>query len=178
MSKVSYSFGMTLPGAEPYSSIRFDFSHESDVVKGESVDKAMNRVKKFVMEKADEEYDRIKEAIEDVEWSLIISFALVVAVVYVSLRRFRETMIVATALPLSVIGTFIVMQILGFNIDILSLLAITLSIGLFRRLWPIPHTPLRSPPGLPSGRGVGRGVRGVRLVADFLVVRHERSVSG
>src|SRR3990172_5685358 len=71
----------------------------------------------------------IKEAIEDVEWSLIISFTLVVAVVYVSLRRVREMLIVATALPLSVIGTFIVMQILGFNIDILSLLALTLAMG-------------------------------------------------
>ncbi|MBS0604165.1 MAG: efflux RND transporter permease subunit [Verrucomicrobia bacterium] len=71
----------------------------------------------------------IKEAIEDVEWSLIISFALVVGVIFFSLRRFRETMIAATALPLSVIGTFIVMYFLGFNIDILSLLALTLAMG-------------------------------------------------
>ncbi len=71
----------------------------------------------------------IKEAIEDVEWSLIFSFALVVGVVFFSLRRARETMIAATALPLSVIGTFIVMQLLNFNLDILSLLALTLSMG-------------------------------------------------
>lgn len=71
----------------------------------------------------------IKEAIEDVEWSLVISFALVVAVIFFSLRRFRETMIAATALPLSVIGTFIVMHFLHFNIDILSLLALTLAMG-------------------------------------------------
>jgi len=71
----------------------------------------------------------IKEAIEDVEWSLIISFSLVVAVVYIALRRVRETLIVATALPLSVIGTFIVMHLLGFSIDILSLLALTLAMG-------------------------------------------------
>lgn len=71
----------------------------------------------------------IKEAIEDVEWSLILSFALVVIVIYFSLRRMRETMIAATALPLSVIGTFIVMQMLGYNIDILSLLALTLAMG-------------------------------------------------
>lgn len=71
----------------------------------------------------------IKEAIEDVEWSLILSFALVVIVIYFSLRRFRETLIAATALPLSVIGTFIVMYFLDFNIDILSLLALTLAMG-------------------------------------------------
>lgn len=71
----------------------------------------------------------IKEAIEDVEWSLIISFALVVGVIYFSFRKFRETMIAATSLPLSVIGTFIVMHVLGFSIDILSLLALTLAMG-------------------------------------------------
>lgn len=71
----------------------------------------------------------IKEAIEDVQWSLILSFALVVGVIFFSLRRFRETMIAATALPLSVIGTFIVMYFLGYNIDILSLLALTLAMG-------------------------------------------------
>jgi HAE1 family hydrophobic/amphiphilic exporter-1 len=71
----------------------------------------------------------IKEAIEDVEWSLILSFILVVAVIFFSLRRFRETMIAAAALPLSVIGTFILMHALHFNIDILSLLALTLAMG-------------------------------------------------
>jgi len=71
----------------------------------------------------------IKEAIEDVEWSLVLSFALVVAVIFFSLRRVRETIIAATALPLSVIGTFICMYFLGFSIDILSLLALTLAMG-------------------------------------------------
>src|SRR3984957_4287828 len=71
----------------------------------------------------------IKEAIEDVEWSLILSFVLVVVVIYFSLRRLRETMIAATALPLSVIGTFIIMHMLHYNIDILSLLALTLAMG-------------------------------------------------
>ncbi|MGC1878301.1 MAG: efflux RND transporter permease subunit [Rhabdochlamydiaceae bacterium] len=71
----------------------------------------------------------IKEAIEDVEWSLILSFLLVVAVIFFSLRRLRETVIAATALPLSVIATFIIMHALHFNIDILSLLALTLAMG-------------------------------------------------
>lgn len=71
----------------------------------------------------------IKEAIEDVEWSLILSFILVVAVIFFSLRRLRETMIAATALPISVIGTFIIMHALSYNIDILSLLALTLAMG-------------------------------------------------
>ncbi len=71
----------------------------------------------------------IKEAIEDVEWSLVLSFALVIGVIYLSLRRVRETFVAATALPLSVIGTFIAMQMMGFSIDILSMLALTLAMG-------------------------------------------------
>lgn len=71
----------------------------------------------------------IKEAIEDVEWSIVLSFALVVTVIFFSLRRFRETLIAATALPLSIIGTFICMYWFGYNIDILSLLALTLAMG-------------------------------------------------
>jgi hydrophobic/amphiphilic exporter-1 (mainly G- bacteria), HAE1 family len=71
----------------------------------------------------------IKEAIEDVEWSLVLSFVLVVGVIFVSLRKMRETMIAATALPLSIIGTFICMYFLGFSLDILSLLALTLAMG-------------------------------------------------
>ena len=71
----------------------------------------------------------IKEAIEDVEWSLILSFVLVIGVIFFSLKRLRETLIAATALPLSIIGTLIVMHFLHFNIDILSLLALTLAMG-------------------------------------------------
>jgi hydrophobic/amphiphilic exporter-1 (mainly G- bacteria), HAE1 family len=71
----------------------------------------------------------IKEAIEDVEWSLVLSFILVVGVVYLSLGRVREMLVAATALPLSVIGTFIAMQLFHFNIDLLSLLALTLAMG-------------------------------------------------
>ncbi len=71
----------------------------------------------------------IKEAIEDVEWSLVLAFALVVGVIFFTLWSLRETLIAATALPLSIIGTFIIMQLLHFNLDILSLLALTLAMG-------------------------------------------------
>lgn len=71
----------------------------------------------------------IKEAIEDVEWSLVLAFALVIGVIFLSLRTFRETLIAGAALPLSIIGTFIIMGFLHFNIDLLSLLALTLAMG-------------------------------------------------
>ena len=71
----------------------------------------------------------IKEAIQDVEWSLVLAFILVLGVIYLSLGRLRETLVAAAALPLSIIGTLIVMQLLHFNLDLLSLLALTLAMG-------------------------------------------------
>ncbi len=71
----------------------------------------------------------IKEAIEDVEWSLVLAFALVIGVIFFSLGRLRDTLIAAVALPLSIIGTLIAMHLLHFNLDLLSLLALTLAMG-------------------------------------------------
>lgn len=71
----------------------------------------------------------IKEAVHDVEMTLIIAFLLVVFVVFLCLGSALDTLITALALPMSIMGTFIVMSIFGYSIDILSLLAITLSIG-------------------------------------------------
>lgn len=71
----------------------------------------------------------IKESILDVEWSLLIAFALVVIVIYLSLGRMSDALIPSMALPLSLVGTFIVMYLCDFSLDLLSLLALTLSVG-------------------------------------------------
>ncbi|MGH2638774.1 MAG: efflux RND transporter permease subunit, partial [Rhabdochlamydiaceae bacterium] len=71
----------------------------------------------------------IKEAVFDVEMTLFIAFGLVVLVIFFYLGKPLNTFIPAIALPISIIGTFAVMLILGYTIDVLSLLAITLSIG-------------------------------------------------
>ena len=71
----------------------------------------------------------IQESIHDVQFTLIIAFILVVLVVLFYLGKIRDTVIPLLALPLSVVGTFALMYLYGFNIDILSLLAITLSVG-------------------------------------------------
>ncbi len=71
----------------------------------------------------------IKEAVADVEMTLCIAFSLVVLVIFFYLGRPLNTFIPAIALPISIIGTFGLMLLLGYTIDILSLLAITLSIG-------------------------------------------------
>jgi len=71
----------------------------------------------------------IFESVHDVEFTLIVAFLLVVVVVFFYLGKFVDTIIPIVALPMTVIGTFLVMYLLGFSLDILSLLAITLSIG-------------------------------------------------
>lgn len=71
----------------------------------------------------------IEESVADVRNTLIIALFLVVAVIFIYLGRVVNTAIPALAIPLSVLGTFVIMLLFGFSIDILSLLAITLSIG-------------------------------------------------
>jgi len=67
--------------------------------------------------------------VKDVERTLIISICLVVAVVFVFLRSPRATLIPAVAVPVSLIGTFAVMYMLGYSLDNLSLMALTISTG-------------------------------------------------
>ncbi|HEX2579458.1 MAG TPA: efflux RND transporter permease subunit [Rhabdochlamydiaceae bacterium] len=71
----------------------------------------------------------IKEAVHDVEMTLCIAFLLVVFVIFFYLGTPMNTLIPALALPVIIVGTFAAMYLLGFTVDILSLLAITLSIG-------------------------------------------------
>jgi HAE1 family hydrophobic/amphiphilic exporter-1 len=77
-------------------------------------------------------YDRsvsIVNSVKDVRTTLIIAFVLVVLVIFVFLGRATDTLIPAVALPMSLLLTFIVMQILGYSLDNLSLMALTLAIG-------------------------------------------------
>ncbi len=71
----------------------------------------------------------IRAAIHDVEVTLIISVCLVILVVFVFLRNFWATLIPSVAVPLSLLGTFGVMYLLGYSLDNLSLMALTISTG-------------------------------------------------
>ncbi len=73
--------------------------------------------------------DTITASVNDVKETLFIAFILVVLVIFVFLGRAADTLIPVVALPLSLLITFIVMQWLGYSIDNLSLLALTLAIG-------------------------------------------------
>ncbi|NGX30843.1 MAG: Multidrug resistance protein MdtC [Chlamydiae bacterium] len=73
--------------------------------------------------------DWIIEALDDVKLTLLVAFLLVVLVVFVYLGKFFNTLIPVVTLPLAVLGTLTLMKPLNFSLDIISLLAITLSIG-------------------------------------------------
>jgi len=77
-------------------------------------------------------YDRsrtIVRSVLDVQETLLIAFGLVVIVIFVFLGRAADTLIPAVALPLSLLMTFISMKMLGYSLDNLSLMALTLAIG-------------------------------------------------
>jgi multidrug efflux pump len=71
----------------------------------------------------------IRASVSDVERTLVISVLLVVLVVFFFLRNFRTTLIPSVAVPVSLVGTFGVMYLLGYSIDNLSLMALTISTG-------------------------------------------------
>src|SRR3989475_4776360 len=77
-------------------------------------------------------YDRsvsIRSSVEDVQFTLLLAIALVVLVIFLFLRNVSATIIPSLALPLSIVGTFAAMHMLGYTIDNLSLMALTLSVG-------------------------------------------------
>ena len=71
----------------------------------------------------------IRASLHDTEMTLIISVILVTLVVFAFLRDWRATLVPATAVPVSIIGTFAAMYLLGFSLDNLSLMALTISTG-------------------------------------------------
>jgi len=77
-------------------------------------------------------YDRsqtIRASVADVRFTLLLTMCLVVMVIFLFLRSLSATVIPSLALPMSVVGTFAVMALLGYSLDNLSLMALTLSVG-------------------------------------------------
>ncbi|MGH7781275.1 MAG: multidrug efflux RND transporter permease subunit [Candidatus Binataceae bacterium] len=71
----------------------------------------------------------IRASVSDVEFTLLLSIALVIMVVFVFLRNLRATLIPGVVVPLSLIGTFGIMYLCGYSLDNLSLMALTISTG-------------------------------------------------
>jgi HAE1 family hydrophobic/amphiphilic exporter-1 len=77
-------------------------------------------------------YDRsesIEESVQDVKFTLVLTLGLVVLVIFLFLRNLPATVIPSLALPVSLVGTFALMQVLGYSLDNLSLMALTLAVG-------------------------------------------------
>lgn len=77
-------------------------------------------------------YDRsasIRDSVSDVKLTLLVTLILVILVIFLFLRNLRATAIPGIAMPMSIVGTFAVMYLLGFSLDNLSLMALTLSVG-------------------------------------------------
>ncbi len=71
----------------------------------------------------------IRDSVHDVKLTLVATVALVILVIFIFLRNISATLIPSMALPGSIVGTFAVMYVLGFSLDNLSLMALTLSVG-------------------------------------------------
>jgi len=73
--------------------------------------------------------ESIHESVNDVKLTLVITLVLVVLVIFLFLRNLSATAIPSVAMPMSIVGTFAVMALLGYSLDNLSLMALTLSVG-------------------------------------------------
>jgi HAE1 family hydrophobic/amphiphilic exporter-1 len=71
----------------------------------------------------------IRDSVNDVKFTLLLTIGLVVMVIFLFLRNVSATIIPSLALPVSIIATFAVMYLLGYSLDNLSLMALTLSVG-------------------------------------------------
>jgi hydrophobic/amphiphilic exporter-1 (mainly G- bacteria), HAE1 family len=71
----------------------------------------------------------VKASVNDVKFTLFLALCLVVMVIFLFLRNLRATLIPSLALPMSLVGTFAVMYLLGYSLDNLSLMALTLAVG-------------------------------------------------
>jgi HAE1 family hydrophobic/amphiphilic exporter-1 len=73
--------------------------------------------------------ESIRASVNDVKLTLFIALVLVVMVIFIFLKNLSATVIPSVALPMSLIGTFVVMYVLGYSMDNLSLMALTLCVG-------------------------------------------------
>ncbi len=71
----------------------------------------------------------IRASVADVQFTLVLTIALVVLVIFIFLRKLWATVIPSVALPLAIVGTFGVMSLIGFSLDNLSLMALTIATG-------------------------------------------------
>jgi multidrug efflux pump len=101
----------------------------------DEVGRRLEQMKKDLPEdvKVDIAFDNtkfIRSSISEVEETIYIAFGLVIIIIFIFLRDWRVTLIPITAIPVSLVGAFFVMYVSGFSINVLSMLAVVLAVGL------------------------------------------------
>ncbi len=81
------------------------------------------------VEIASDRTQTIRASVDDVQFTLVLTIALVVGVIFLFLRKFWATVIPAVSVPISLIGTFGVMYLLGYSLDNLSLMGLSIAVG-------------------------------------------------
>jgi multidrug efflux pump len=102
----------------------------ADAVKAELQEVARELPPDISMDTAYDQSVFIRRSVRDVTTTIFEAVILVIVVIYLFLRRFRSTLVPAVAIPVSVIGTFAFLYFLGFSINTLTLMGLTLAIGL------------------------------------------------
>ncbi|NMC41092.1 MAG: efflux RND transporter permease subunit [Bacteroidales bacterium] len=108
-------------------------SNHIDIV--DEVMKRLEFIKKdlpedIIVKKGFDNTEYIRSSIKEVKDTIFIAFALVVLIIYFFLRSWRATLIPILVIPVSLIGSFFIMYVAGFSINVLTLLAIVLAIGI------------------------------------------------
>ncbi len=110
-------------------------SGSNTVQVADAVDKAVNEINSELpphirLRKVVDRSTFIRESVDDVQVTLVLGGILTVFIVFLFLNSWRSTVITGLALPVSVISTFIIMKALGFTLNILTLMGLSLAIGL------------------------------------------------
>src|SRR5262249_60640280 len=71
----------------------------------------------------------IRASLEDVQVTMLVTIVLVVVVIFLFLRDLRATIIVGVTVPMSIVGAFVVMYLVGYSVDNLSLMGLTIAVG-------------------------------------------------
>ncbi len=131
----TYSFDATFDGKKsiPMMINLSSGANALDTIKG--VRAELKRMSQFFPPSLEYEFsvdttDFINASIEEVVFTLILTFILVVIVCYVFLKDWRATLVPAATIPVSLLGTFAVMMALGYSINMFTLFALVLAIGL------------------------------------------------
>jgi multidrug efflux pump len=105
----------------------------------------------------------IRASLHDTELALLIAVGLVTLVVYLFLRNIRATVIPSVAVPISIVGTFGAMYLLGYSLDLLSLMALTIATGLVvdDAIVVLENTSRHIDDGMPRMQAAFRGAREV-----------------